>query len=131
LKHKLAATVLTVLMCVAPMQWLSAQEYPDRTITVIVPMVPGGQTDILARQVGNYVQKKFGKPMIVENRPGGGTTIGTVAAARSKPDGYTFLSISDALAINQALRANAPYDAVRDFTGVTDLLASPNVLCSQ
>jgi tripartite-type tricarboxylate transporter receptor subunit TctC len=129
LKHKLAATVFTALTCVALTQLLSAQElYPDRTITVIVPMVPGGQTDILARQVGNYVQKKLGKPMIVENRPGGGTTIGTVAAARAKPDGYTFLSISDALAINQALRANAPYDAVRDFTGVTDLLASPNVL---
>jgi tripartite-type tricarboxylate transporter receptor subunit TctC len=120
----LAAFAGFVLVQSAPAQG----QYPERNITVIVPMVPGGQTDVLARQVGQYVHTKLGKPVVVENRPGGGTTIGVVAAARSKPDGYTLLSISDAIAINQSLHANAKYDVLRDFTGVTDLLASPNVL---
>ncbi len=106
----------------------AAAQYPERNITIIVPMAPGGYTDILARLIGNQMREKLGRPVIVENKPGAGATIGTLAAARANPDGYTLLSIADQILINQYLYKNIAYDAVRDFVPVTELLISPMVI---
>ena len=103
-------------------------EYPERTITIIVPFAPGAITDVLARIVGAYIQEKVGQSVVVQNRPGGGANIGIVAAARAKPDGYTFLSTSDVFFINPSLYRNASYDALNDFAPVADLITAPNVI---
>ena len=103
-------------------------EYPDHAITIVVPFSPGGATDILARIVGAHIREKLGQSVVVVNRPGAGSNIGIAAVAKAKPDGYTFLSASDAIVVNQSLYENVPYDLMRDFAPVTDLITAPNVI---
>ena len=77
------------LLAIAPQSALGA--YPDKPIRIIVPFAPGGGVDIMARLISDFMGKDFGKPVIVENKPGAGTIVGTMAAASSAPDGYTLL----------------------------------------
>ena len=105
--------VLCVL-CVAT-TFAFAENYPSKPIRIIVPYPPGGFNDTLARTLGQKLTEKWGQPVIVDNRPGGGTTIGTNLAAKSAPDGYTLLIVSFAFAVNPALYAFLPYDTTRDF----------------
>jgi tripartite-type tricarboxylate transporter receptor subunit TctC len=107
---------------------LAQERYPERMITIIVPFSPGGSTDILSRLAAKHISEKLGQPVIVENRAGGGSNIGIAAAARAKPDGYTFLSAPDSILINQSLYRNAPFDIQRDFVPVSDFISSPNVI---
>jgi tripartite-type tricarboxylate transporter receptor subunit TctC len=104
-----------------------AADYPDRAVTVIVPMGPGGPTDLLARIVAQRANQQLGQPFVIENRPGAAGNIGIVAAARSRPDGYTFLSASDTIGINPILYPNrkANYELRKDFMPVTDLISTP------
>jgi len=95
---------------------------------LIVPFAPGGGTDIAARAVAQKLTQIFGQQVIVDNRPGAGTTIGTDIAAHSAPDGYTLLECSTSLAINPSLRRKLPYDALRDFTPVTLVVSEPYVV---
>jgi tripartite-type tricarboxylate transporter receptor subunit TctC len=100
--------------------WSNAQNYPNRAIRVIVPLGPGGGTDLVTRIVSQQVSEQLGSQLVVENRPGGGTVIGTEAIARAAPDGYTLGAAAAELSINPSLR-KLPYDTVRDFTCITQM----------
>jgi tripartite-type tricarboxylate transporter receptor subunit TctC len=102
--------------------------YPERTITLIVPFAAGGPTDIIARIVSLALQKSLGQSVIVDNRGGGGGNPGMAIAARAAPDGYTLLLTSTAIAVNQALYKNLPYDPIKDFAPICELVNAPNVL---
>jgi tripartite-type tricarboxylate transporter receptor subunit TctC len=111
-----------------------AQDYPSRTIKLIVPTGAGGITDILARLVGKSISEQLGQPVIIDNRPGAGGTIGTRAVAQAEPDGYTLLMVFPSHAANPALYASLPYDSEKDFapismvTKVSEILLVPNSL---
>lgn len=107
-----------------------AAAYPSKPIRIIVPFAPQGPNDILARLVGQKLTETWGQQVIVENRPGGGTVIGTEVAARAAPDGYTLLMVSTSTAVNPTLKKSLPYDTIRDFAPVIRLAETPNVLAS-
>ena len=103
--------------------------FPDRPVRYIVPFTPAGITDMMARLVGQRLSEIWGKPVVVENRPGGNALIGADAAAKSPPDGYTLLAITMTHAVNATLFQNAPYDFRRDFSAISVLAAVPLVVC--
>jgi tripartite-type tricarboxylate transporter receptor subunit TctC len=103
----------------------AADKYPDKPIKIIVPFAPGGSADILSRVVGNKLTESFGQTIVVETRPGAGTVIGTTAAAKAEPDGYTLLMTVSNLATNQTLVPNLAYDAMRDFEPISILARAP------
>jgi tripartite-type tricarboxylate transporter receptor subunit TctC len=105
-----------------------AEEYPNKAIRIIVPYPPGGFNDTLARTLGQKFTQAWHQSVIVDNRPGGGSTIGTHMAAKAPADGYTLLMVSFAFAVNPALYASLPYDATRDFTPIALAARTPNVL---
>jgi len=107
----------------------AAQTFPYRPVRLIVPFPPGGGTDILARPVAEALSKKWGQPVVVENKGGAGGSIGTDAAAKAAPDGYTLvLGTVGTHAINQSLYRKLPYDGVRDFDTITLMANTPNIL---
>src|ERR1043166_4901060 len=109
-----ALTVLSLLCGIA-----SAQEWPTRPVRMIVPFPPGQGADIVARVVAEPLSAALGKQVIVDNRPGAGSLIGSELAARSAPDGYTFLvGGNSALAINMHMYRHLAYDTLRDFAPV-------------
>jgi tripartite-type tricarboxylate transporter receptor subunit TctC len=97
-----------------------AQNYPSRTIRVIVPLSPGGGTDLVVRMASQQLSEQLGVAVIVDNRPGGGTVIGTEAIAKAAPDGYTLGGAAAELSINPSLR-KLPYDTNKDFSCITQL----------
>ncbi len=109
-----------------------AQDYPTHTIKIIVPTGVGGITDLLARMIGNSISEQLGQPVIIDNRPGAGGTIGTRLVAQSPPDGYTLLMAFPSHAANPALYLHLPYDSEKDFapismvTKVSEILLVPN-----
>ncbi len=105
-----------------------AQNYPTRTVRLIVPSSPGGGTDISARLLAPQLTQFLGQQVIVENRPGAGTMIGGEAVARAAPDGYTLLMGISTLAINPAMYKKVPYDALKDFAPISQAVALSNVL---
>jgi len=105
-----------------------AESYPTKPIRIIVPFAPGGSVDVVARMIGQYFTEAWGQPVMVETRPGGGTMIGTQAAARAEPDGYTLLVAVSNHATNPALHAKMPYDALADFEFVSMLARAPVVI---
>jgi len=102
--------------------------YPDKPIKIIVAFPPGSSTDIVARTLGVPLSEALGQPVLIENRPGAGGNIGTVAVARSAPDGYTFLMHSVAYSVNPSLYATAGYAVGKDLTGVAMAAVSPNII---
>jgi tripartite-type tricarboxylate transporter receptor subunit TctC len=105
-----------------------AQAYPSKSIRFIVPYPPGGGTDIVARLVAAKMTAAMGQPVIVDNKPGASTIIGTELLAKSLPDGYTIGLITDSHAINQVFFPKLPYDSIKDFEPVTQLVFVPLVL---
>ena len=105
-----------------------AQDYPAKPIRFIIPLAPGGGGDILARSIAQKLNEKWGQPVIVDNRPGGGGVIGTEVVAKAPADGYTILMIATNHTVNPSLIPKLPYDAIADFAPVTQLTASPNIL---
>lgn len=103
-------------------------EFPDRPLRIVVPFTPGGGTDIVARQLAKGLTDELGQSVIVENRPGGSTIIGTENVAKSPPDGYTMLMATFAHAVNPAIHKKLPYDTERAFAPVALIGKSPNVL---
>ena len=101
--------------------------YPARPIRLIVPQAPGGANDIMARSVANHLSARLGRPVVVDNRPGAETVIGTEIAARSAPDGYTLLVVSAAYTTNAAVR-KLPYDPYKAFDWIAMLGTGPTVL---
>jgi tripartite-type tricarboxylate transporter receptor subunit TctC len=107
---------------------VSAQSYPSRPIHVVVPFTAGSATDTLARTLGQKLTEFSGQPVIVDNRPGAGGTIGAAMVAKSAPDGYTLLVTSAAHAYNPSIYANLPFDTQRDFVEIAAIAGQPNVL---
>jgi tripartite-type tricarboxylate transporter receptor subunit TctC len=105
-----------------------AADYPTRPVRWIVPYPPGGTTDVLARVVAQWLTEKLGQPFVVENRAGGGNNIGTEAALRSAPDGYTMLLVNPANGINATLYKNLNFDFIRDVAPVAGIVRTPNVM---
>jgi len=105
-----------------------AQAYPARAVHVVVPFTPGGDTDFVARLIGQWLSDRLGQPFVVDNRPGAGTTIGTEAAARAAADGYTLLLNTPPSAINATLYPNLKYDFERDFAPVALVMRAPYAL---
>jgi tripartite-type tricarboxylate transporter receptor subunit TctC len=106
-----------------------AQNFPNRTITIVVPYPPGGPIDALARLIAQEGAGDLNQSIVVENRPGGSGIIGANAVARAEPDGHTLvLGTNQTHATNQSLIKNCPYDAVRDFAPVAGIAAMPHVL---
>jgi tripartite-type tricarboxylate transporter receptor subunit TctC len=106
----------------------AAAAWLDRQITIVVPFPAGGLTDVAARKFAMGLQQELKQPVVVENRVGGSGMLGAEYVARAKPDGYTLLVNSPSHVINQAFRSNMPFDALRDFTPIAQLLSSPMVL---
>jgi tripartite-type tricarboxylate transporter receptor subunit TctC len=103
-------------------------EYPDRPITAIVPFAPGGPADIIGRILSTFMPQTLGQSVVIENRGGAAGNIGMGQAARAKPDGYTLLMTSTAISVNTALFKNLPYDPIKDFAPISELVNAPNVL---
>jgi len=98
-----------------------AQTYPTRAVRMMVPFPPGGATDIVGRLVAAKMQDVWGQPVVIENKPGAGTVVGTEYVAKSAPDGTTLGFVVTAYVINPSLRSDLPYDTLRDLTGVTQV----------
>lgn len=106
----------------------AAQVYPNRPIRLVAPVPPGGFVDILARVIGQELSAAWGQPVVVDNRGGGGSTIGTDIVAKAPPDGYTLLLAPPDLAINVTLVSKLPYDTLKDLAPVTLVAWGPSVL---
>src|SRR4051795_5334466 len=102
--------------------------YPERIVKIVVPFAPGGGTDVVARTLAQEMSKDLGVSIIIENKPGAGTIIGTQAVATSAPDGYTLLMGTFANAVNPSLQAKLPYDAHKDFAAVALIARSFNLV---
>ncbi|CAN5486973.1 tripartite tricarboxylate transporter substrate binding protein BugE [soil metagenome] len=107
---------------------LAQSGYPNKPIRFIVPYPPGGGTDIVARLVAAKMSQSMGQPVVVDNKPGASTIIGTEAMAKSPPDGYTFGLVTDSHAINPSFFAKLPYDSVKDFEPLSQLVFVPLVM---
>lgn len=128
---RLITTLLAGCCLLAGAFAVSAQAYPDRPITLVVPYPPGGATDPIARAFASKLSDAWGVPIIIENKPGAGTTIGMRHVARSKPDGYTIIMGTTSVGTNPALYAKLPYDTLKDFTylsraGILQIVATAN-----
>jgi tripartite-type tricarboxylate transporter receptor subunit TctC len=122
--HALAGLALLSVCGIAT----AAERYPARPIRLVNPFPPGGSVDFYCRIVAQHVSESLGQRIIVDNRPGAGTIIGTEIAVRAQPDGYTLLCASAALAINPSLYSKLPFDPLRDLTAVALVSQSPVML---
>jgi tripartite-type tricarboxylate transporter receptor subunit TctC len=108
-----------------------AQDYPSRPVRVIVPFAPGGSADVFGRFVAQRLQEALGQSFVVDNRPGGGSVIGTDAVAKAAPDGYTLLVMSNTHTVNESLIPNKPFVLMRDFVPVAPINYSDLVLVAK
>jgi tripartite-type tricarboxylate transporter receptor subunit TctC len=109
----------------------AAQEWPVRPVRLVVPFAPGGSGDVFGRFIAQRLQDALGQNVVVENRPGGAAIVGTDAVARSAPDGYTLLLMSNTHTANESLIPNKPYQLMRDFVAVAPINASDLVLVAR
>ncbi len=117
------AALLTAVMSVAV-----GAEYPDRAVRVVIPFTAGGGADNIGRITAEFMQKKFGQPFIVDNRPGAGANIGHEIVAKALPDGYTLIIATNSLPLNQALYRNLPFSATKSFTPIALIATSAIVI---
>jgi tripartite-type tricarboxylate transporter receptor subunit TctC len=122
LRGALLAAVLMVPMAV------QAQDYPGRAVKIIVPFAAGGPADVYARFLAQRLQEALGQPFVVEDRPGGGSVVGTEVVAKSAPDGYTLLLMSNTHTVNESLMPGKPFQLMRDFVAVAPVNYSDLVL---
>ena len=107
-----------------------AQEYPTRSIRVLVPFPPGGAADTIARLIAPSMSKALGQNLVIENRPGANTVIATEVAVRAPADGYTMLVMATSFTVNPFAYNKLPYDTLRDFHGVTRMVYNPLIFCA-
>ncbi len=119
----LVAAALPISLSVA-----AHAEFPEKPMRLIVPFAPGGGTDTIARSLGSLLAKSLGQPVIIENKPGGSTMIGSETVANSPPDGYTLLVATLAHAVNPSMQPKMPYNTEKAFSAVTLIGSSHNVL---
>jgi tripartite-type tricarboxylate transporter receptor subunit TctC len=121
-----AAVAAVVTLFSAAPNLAHADDYPTRTVRIIVAQPPGGGTDTIGRLIADQLSKQLGQPFIVDNRPGAGFVVGTEVAARAAPDGYTLtVGLNGNMAVNPSLFSNLQYDPIRDFTPVAMLANFP------
>ncbi len=122
--------LLTVpaLLASAPSDGWAQDDYPNRPIRLVVPTAPGGSTDIVARLLAQGLSERLARQVVVENRPGASTIIGTEIVAKAKPDGYTLLIGVSTMAMNPGIYKKLPYDTVRDFAPITQAAFLPNLI---
>src|SRR4029077_8900603 len=127
--HKLLVPFFAIMFLAAGVPHVAAQNYPTRTVTIIVPFTPGGATDLLGRMAAGALGDRLDKSFVVENRAGAGQQIGVNAVARAAPDGYTLLMApSSAMAINPTLYKKTAYDPVKDFQPIAMMAHLPFIL---
>jgi len=114
------AASLLLWLALAPLT-AAAQSFPSRPVRLMVPFPPGGATDIVGRLVATKMQEVWSQPVVIENKPGAGTVVGTEYVAKSAPDGYTMGFVVTAYVINPSLRSDMPYDTLKDLAGVTQI----------
>src|SRR6202171_435940 len=102
--------------------------FPSRPVHLLVPFAPGGAVDIVARTLGDELSSRWGRAIVVENRPGAGGVVASEAAAKAAPDGYTLILVATGHALNPHLYAKLPYDSLNDFTPISLIGTSPNML---
>ena len=107
---------------------LAAQPYPAKPVRIIVPLAPGGNVDIVARSIAQQLTDSLGQQVIVENRPGASSLVGTQLAAKAPPDGYTLLAVANTFAMVPSIVSNPGYDPLRDFSAITQTCLVPQVL---
>jgi tripartite-type tricarboxylate transporter receptor subunit TctC len=118
---------LAVLLSLVPAA-VAQQNFPTKPVRLLIPYAAGGAVDILGRTLGDELSKRWGQPVIIENRTGAGGTIASQVVAKSEPDGYTLVIIATGHAINPYLYTKLPYDTFKDFTPISLLGSSPNML---
>lgn len=123
LKLAAGAAALPVLPRIA-----RAQAYPSRPVRVIVPFAPGGTSDIMARVMSQQLSEQLGQTFVVDNRPGASGFIGHGLVAKAAPDGYTIATVDDGFSIIPSVKKEMPYDPLRDFTFITEVMAVPRAL---
>lgn len=123
----LTPLVLIAAALLAPLQ-ATAQAFPSRPLRMVVPFPAGGSSDTLARLVSQHLSQRWGQPVLVDNKPGGGTVIGGSIVAKAPADGYTLLLVANSLVINAKLRTNLPYEGLKAFEPVARLTDSPQVI---
>jgi len=120
--------VAAALLAPAPHALAQEAPFPSRPLRIIVPFTPGSVTDVMGRSVSDKLAANLGQPVVVENRPGAGGTIGIGQVAKSPPDGYTLVVVSAGYAVNPVIYDNLPYDSAKDLAGVIPLGNLPSVL---
>ena len=127
-----ARALLCALAAVAAASPAAAQDaYPSKPVRIIVPFAAGGPADVYARFLAQRLQETMGQPFVVDDRPGAGSIIGTDAVAKSAPDGYTLLLMSNAHTVNESLIANKPFQLMRDFVPIAPINSSDLVLVAR
>ncbi|MGZ5096947.1 MAG: tripartite tricarboxylate transporter substrate binding protein [Usitatibacter sp.] len=124
----LSRLLISLVVFFAPAAAVAQSNWPDKPIHIIVPFTAGSGTDIIARTLAEPMSRALGQPIVIENRPGAGGTLGAAQVAKSAPDGYTLLVHSAGHVANSSIYTQLPYDTLKDFAGVTTLASLPNVL---
>ena len=124
----MAAAAGPALVALLPGAALAAETFPSRPIRIVIPFAAGGGTDVVGRALAQGMAKELGQPVIIDNKAGGGTVIGSDLVAKSAPDGHTLLMTTSAIANNASLVKNLPYDTEKGFAPVALICHGPNVL---
>jgi tripartite-type tricarboxylate transporter receptor subunit TctC len=128
-RHKsiFVASVCAMITAAAHAQPMQ-KNYPTKPVRIVVPQSAGASTDLVARLTAQKLAEAFGQPVVVDNRPGAGSIVGTDLVAKATPDGYTLLVVASSVTINPSLYKNLPFDPIRDLAPITQLSAYPNML---
>ena len=124
-------SALCIALCAALPSIAQAQDYPARAVKIIVPFAPGGSADVFGRFIAQRLQESLGQSFVIDNRPGGGSVIGTDAVAKSAPDGYTLLLMSNTHTVNESLIPTKPFMLMRDFAPIGPINYSDLVLVTK
>ena len=126
---RLLGAIGAFALALAPWSGAHAQDYPSRAVRIVVPYAAGGSTDILTRLVAQKLGARLGQVVFVENKPGANGVIGTDLVAKSAPDGYTMLMMTNGQTINVGLNSKLPFDTEKDFVPLVNVAVMPNAIC--
>ena len=124
-------SALGAALCALPQAQAQASDYPARAVKIIVPFAPGGSADVFGRFIAQRLQESMGQSFVIDNRPGGGSVIGTDAVAKAAPDGYTLLVMSNTHTVNESLIPSKPFVLLRDFAPIGPINYSDLVLVTR